>query len=439
MTLAFLVFYPPDTLAQPIPPDEPLPLKFRDPAVFCTVPGACNPSSTAHPLGLVVADIIGNDDYPDVVVVNRDHHSVSVFRNTGAWNDPANALVHVTGSPYALDGKSPYDVDIGDLDGDLDLDLVITIEREGSFENYTPGELIVLYNDSSLQQFGNLEHVALSPPASNPRGLEIADFDQDGRVDIAVATAFPSAPGTPGPDFARVEVLYGQSGGGWSPDMYDFSYVGPTLITQCTEIVHARMTEQAPSGYKDLVVGTQVTGENPIPRLLILRPNPSTGSFIPLVQSSGTNTYGIAVGKLGTNSCRSVAATRDASTDRFDTYDGTCTGFVNPSDSYLLSPAEDPYGVAIGKLNTDSYRDIVIAVQHGAPCGGHGGVVVYLGNSDGTFAQPPAMFCVDPDDPPKPCFVKIADMNQDMLNDVITANTDAGKLSVLINDSFNIP
>jgi len=427
------------------PPEEPLPLTFKDPAVFCTVPGACNPSSPHHPLGMVVADLIDQDDYPDVAVVNSSHQSVSVFRNTGGWSSPNNALTHAPGSPYMLDGRTPYDVDAGDLDGDLDLDLVITVPRSGTFPGFTPGELIILYYDSQLGAFGNLEHVPLSdavgdppqgPAKPDPRGLEIGDFNQDGRMDIAVASSSFVAPFT-FTNLGRVEVLYGQPGGSWSRELFDFQAEG---VFACTEIVTARMSEHGPSGYKDLVVGTFATNLNE-PKLIILLNN--LGQFTPLVQDSGTNTLGIAVGRFGSDQCRDVVATRDtAGPDSIDLFSGTCTGFINPATppSYALFPSTDPYGVDVGKLNLDGQRDIVVAAQHGEPCGGlHGGVAVYLGNADGTFQEPAELFCVDPDDPPKPCFVKIADMNQDTLNDIVTSNADSGKISVLINDSNSLP
>ena len=49
---------------------------------------------TSEPMGLVLADLIDSDDYPEVAVINSTAvKSVSVFRNSRDWTDPASALV----------------------------------------------------------------------------------------------------------------------------------------------------------------------------------------------------------------------------------------------------------------------------------------------------------------------------------------------------------
>jgi hypothetical protein len=96
--------------------------------------------------------------------------------------------------------------------------------------------------------------------------------------------------------------------------------------------------------------------------------------------------------------------------------------------------------VAVGKINADTRNGIVVALEKGAPCGTDGGgVAVFVGNADGTFVEPPYLFCVDPGNQPRPKFVKIADMDQDGFNDLLTSNYGTHKISVLINAFEAIP
>ena len=96
-------------------------------------------------------------------------------------------------------------------------------------------------------------------------------------------------------------------------------------------------------------------------------------------------------------------------------------------------------GVATGRINPDPKNDIVVALWTGEPCDPGGGIAVFVGYGDGTFREPPYLFCVDPGNSPKPRFVKIADMDQDTFNDVVTSNYGTHNISVLINGVDAIP
>ena len=60
------------------------------------------------------------------------------------------------------------------------------------------------------------------------------------------------------------------------------------------------------------------------------------------------------------------------------------------------------------------------------------------GDGTGAFYTPRRLFAVaplnqTPERRPKPCFVKIVDVNNDGRMDVITSNADEGTLGVLLN------
>ena len=132
--LRVAALYPTAALAQ----GQPKPPVFEGPVTFLTDPE----TGATSPMGLVIAELAnldgpGDDGYPDVAVVNTPEYgkSVTVFRNTGDWSDPAGALER-TGVFWLEECKSPYDVkaghigdDQGDLPPDDHLDLVISLGR----------------------------------------------------------------------------------------------------------------------------------------------------------------------------------------------------------------------------------------------------------------------------------------------------------------------
>lgn len=396
------------SLAQ-IPP-EPIPPSFKAPAVYCTISGSCNPTGSSHPLGMVIAELLGGDAYPEVAVVNAAHQSVTVFKNRGAgnWSDPSSGLEYASGSPFSLSGV-PYDVDAADMDGDQDLDLVVTLQA--------PGRLAILTNNGTT--FSTPTYLSLTGTAPFPRGLELYDFDQNGKMDIAVASRYLTAQHHP-----RLEILYQETNGTWDTGhVYDPS--PQTYIGGGTEIVKARVELNNPTGRRDLVMA--LDGHNQVYRLVSTGGRNWDAEIKP-----GVASLGMDIGRFGTDQARDIVLSYDGISndpnESVELFQGDGHGDFSYLASYELPPAIDPYGVAVGKVNTtDTQDDIVVAVQHGDPCpGSHGGIVILLGRANATFVEPAMRICVDPDDPPKPCFVKIADLNQDNKNDIVTSNADSG-------------
>ena len=126
------------------------------------------------PQTISVADLNG-DGYPDVIVAHNSETFASVFLNsaTGILGTPTHATV----------GTFQNAVAIGDVTGDGKPDLVASL--------YTStGSIVVLPGNGD----GTFGAAILSDGGSAPSGLQLADFDNDGKLDLAVVNSNLSVP-----------------------------------------------------------------------------------------------------------------------------------------------------------------------------------------------------------------------------------------------------
>ena len=170
------------------------------------------------PYPLALGDMNG-DGKPDVVTPDVRSNTITVLKGDGAGGFSA-----AEGSPYAVAFR-PYAVALGDLNGDRSPDLV------AAHDDITL--LTVLLNDGQ----GRFRPSPGSPVDIGERGSEVvlADFNHDGKLDLATGTAanhlavwlgdgsgrFSAAPGSP----------YSAPRGPWSLAVGDLNLDGkPDLV-----------------------------------------------------------------------------------------------------------------------------------------------------------------------------------------------------------------
>ncbi len=132
-------------------------------------------SASSNPFGIAIGDMDLDGDQ-DVLIANAGDNSIAVFRNSSS----AGAISFAPHADFAT-GAGTYDVAVTDLDGDGRLDVAVslqdpTIQGVLTVKNATVTSGSFVFN--SFQLFGT--DVA-------PWQIGIADFDADGRPDIATA------------------------------------------------------------------------------------------------------------------------------------------------------------------------------------------------------------------------------------------------------------
>ncbi len=123
-----------------------------------------------------LGDVDGDGDL-DAFVAEADYSinpvNARILLNDGAGNfeDSGNIIRH---------SFLPSDAELADLDGDGDLDLAMSFVPTFNLSGQIP-EVAIFLNDGS-----GVFTVDSSIPLSNPRALQFADFDLDGRPDMVV-------------------------------------------------------------------------------------------------------------------------------------------------------------------------------------------------------------------------------------------------------------
>lgn len=131
-----------------------------------------------QPYAVAIGDLDG-DGKPDLVTANRGANSVSVLRNT-----TTSSLSFAAKTDFAV-GPFPSAVAIGDLDGDGKPDLVVA---NSNGNTGGPSTVSILINTSTPGNLSFQAHTTFAVGA-NPSDVELGDLDGDGKLDVIVANA----------------------------------------------------------------------------------------------------------------------------------------------------------------------------------------------------------------------------------------------------------
>jgi VCBS repeat-containing protein len=160
-------------------------------AVPISLAGSGNPGAIIN--GVAIGDVTG-DGQPDIAAVTVDNAALTILPGTGAGTFGA-PVSDLTG------GANPQDVVLADLNGDGRLDAA-ALNRVSSL---AASVSVFLNQNNPADPFGSPTLFAAGASStSGPRyRLAAADFDLDGRLDLAASTADPGV----------IDVLLGNGAG----------------------------------------------------------------------------------------------------------------------------------------------------------------------------------------------------------------------------------
>ncbi|MFN7949977.1 MAG: FG-GAP-like repeat-containing protein [Blastocatellia bacterium] len=339
----------------------------------------------SKPIAVAVADF-NKDSRPDVVVVNESSNNISVLPGDGAGN--LGAAVN-----YPV-GTRPTAVAVGDFNGDNNPDLAVT--------NFISNTVSVLPGNGA-GGFGAATSYGSNSTTDSPKGIAVADFNRDGKADLAVACQGVGSGG-------GLRLLIGNGTGGFVAGSATYVTTSPRSLAVADFNLDNKpdLVSVSDSGFvsPDLILGD------------------GTGGFTFTTFGGGTSLVGVAAADFNQDGKMDVVVSQPFQY-RVAVLSGNGTGLLSSPAKYIVGHPGDtyPYLLTTADFNLDGRADVAVAnfVTSGK-------VSVMLGYGGGILSGETS-FAVGN----SPSALATGDFNRDGKPDLVVANYDSNTVSVLLN------
>ncbi|MDD5543997.1 MAG: FG-GAP-like repeat-containing protein [Acidobacteriia bacterium] len=226
-------------------------------------------SPSATPSSEAIGDFNG-DGKPDVAVAELDGGAVSILLGAGDGTllNPANFTA----------GRNPMSVSVGDFNGDGKADLAVANYGDLPTHGSTPGSVSILLGNGD----GTFQSAVSSAAGTHPQSVVVGDFNQDGKLDLAVVDN-----GVSGADPGGVKILLGNGDG---------TFQTPSSLAVGTNPNALALGDFNGDGKADLAVTTLGPGGSS--KIAILLGN-GNGTFqSPVMYATDSGPQWLAVGDL---------------------------------------------------------------------------------------------------------------------------------------------
>jgi len=345
------------------------------------------------PYSVEIADLNG-DKIKDLVIANGEDSSVTILMGNGKGE-----FMEAKSSPFPA-GYMPNDIAIADFNKDGIPDL--------AFANHDRKYLTILTGDGKggfTPLKGSPFHLEVRP---HTHGIAVGDFNSDGNLDLLTDSWGNN----------QLAILLGNN-------QHGFNGTANYLNVGKHPYQRARIADLNKDGKLDIVT-TNLDGNNTTILLGDGKGNfhESEGSPFPC----GDSPFGVAIGDINGDGSPDLAIVNSPSITSSNTgRDGLTVLLGNGKGTFTAmagSPfitGQSPTRVAIGDLNGDGIRDIV--------------VTNYKSNSITVFIMRKSAMAYSYTLPvgSKPDGVTIADLNGDNKGDIVVANSGDNFLNLLLS------
>lgn len=369
---------------------------------------------------LVELDFPGNATAWKAIVADWNSDGRPDLAAADAW-DGVHVFLGRAGGGFTAAGEVggliPWALRAGDMNLDGHLDLVAI--RSASLGS----TVYVLLNDGA-GQFTPAPGAPFntSPTGGVPRALALADVDDDGDLDVAVAHWATSSW-----EVTSLRILLNDGVGSLS--------LGASLTTGIDRATAIDAGDLDHDGDVDLVVANDADGTTSSISVLL---NDGSGAYAPSGGSPFTPPGGVlrptwlALSDVGGDGHLDLTVTYGASSHVALLVGDGLGGFTPTAQSPLTLPAgSSPQGLAFADLDVDGRSDLVVALGGTTTFPGTPpGIAVYLATGSGAFAAPTTFS----PDPGLPRSVALADVTGDGRLDAIVAMGGNATLGVFRGD-----
>ncbi|MBC7554343.1 MAG: VCBS repeat-containing protein, partial [Taibaiella sp.] len=302
---------------------------------------AVNFNTGSSPLGTAIADIDG-DGKSDFIVINSGLNTLSVFKNIGTGPGIGSGTF---ASPVNFSTSTgPHYLKIADIDGDGRQDIIVANTSTSA------NKVSILRNTSTPASVSFAAKVDYSSGGTAPIDIAIADFDADGKPDIAVVNQ----------NSARVSVLRNMSSLGI---INTTSFATAVSFNTGTVPFKVFAGDLDGDGKPDLAVTNYISGTVSVFHNTATPGTITSTTFATPVSLTGLNApTGIAAADIDGDNKPEIIAT-NSGTEKISIFKNTFTtagtlSFATKVDFTTDSSAAD---LTIADINGDGKADIAVA------------------------------------------------------------------------------